>query len=194
MHASCAPLQKAWAVNIALACTAVQAEQSTFSLKEKDVIMDEVHDMICKLVAKHDIPVLSVQDIISAVANCLGIVVEGDINTHSIQHVLQEAEVAAEVQMVDKITQVDGSTRVTCFTGVQHEVNHTSKTQLQGWKDMIHEMCTMYNECMVGSMAGVADPRELVTKVKGMLTDHTEDQKKLICLFREWKEACVREV
>jgi hypothetical protein len=108
MHASHAPLQKAQAVNKALACTAVQAEQSTFSLKEKDVIMDEVCDMICKLVAKHDVPVSSVRDIISTVANCLGMVVEGDISTHSIWHVLQEAEVAAEVQMVDEIMQVDG--------------------------------------------------------------------------------------
>jgi hypothetical protein len=44
---------------------------------------------------------------------------------------------------------------------------------------------------MVGN---VADPRELVTKVKGMLTDHAEDQKKLVRLFRKWKEACEREV
>ncbi|KAG2126403.1 hypothetical protein BD769DRAFT_1668415 [Suillus cothurnatus] len=139
-------------------------------------------------------------------------VVEGDISTCSIQHVLQEAEVAAEVPMVDEIMQVDvamehlnyqshhitytadDSTGVTRFAGVQHEVNHTSKTQLQGWKDVIHEMCTMYNECMVGATAGVTDPRELVTKVKGMLTDHAEDQKKLIHLFREWKEVYEREV
>jgi hypothetical protein len=60
--------------------------------------------MICKLVAKHDVPVLSVQDIISTVANCLRMVVEGDISTCSIWHVLQEAEVAAEVQMVDTCT------------------------------------------------------------------------------------------
>jgi hypothetical protein len=88
----------------------------------------------------------------------------------------------------------DDGTGVTRFAGVQHEVNHTSKTQLQGWKDVIHEMCTMYNECIVGATAGVTDPRELVTKVKGMLTDHAEDQKKLIHLFREWKEVCEREV
>ncbi|KAG1864739.1 hypothetical protein DFJ58DRAFT_724711 [Suillus subalutaceus] len=84
------------------------------------------------------------------------------------------------------------STGVTRFTGVQHEVNHTSETQLQGWKDVIHEMCTVYNECMVGATAGVADPRELVTKVKGMLTDHAEDQKKLVHLFREWKELHIK--
>jgi hypothetical protein len=85
-------------------------------------------------------------------------------------------------------------TGVTHFAGVQHEVNHTSETQLQGWKDVIHEMCTMYNECMIGAMTGVENPRELVTKVKGMLTDHVEDQKKLVHLFREWKEVCEREV
>jgi hypothetical protein len=32
---------------------------------------------------------------------------------------------------------------------------------------------------MAGKKA-VADPREVVTKVKGMLTDHAEDQKKLV--------------
>lgn len=65
MHTSWVPLQKAQAVDKALACTAVQAEKrDTFSLKEKNVITDEVHDMICELVAKHNVPVSSVQDII----------------------------------------------------------------------------------------------------------------------------------
>jgi hypothetical protein len=96
-------------VDKALAHTAVQSEQrDTFSLKEKNVITDEVRDMICELVAKHDVPVSSVQDIICTVASCLRKTVDGSISTRSIRRVVQEAEVAAEVQMVDEIMQVDG--------------------------------------------------------------------------------------
>ncbi|KAF9234476.1 hypothetical protein BU15DRAFT_65654 [Melanogaster broomeanus] len=65
---------------------------------------------------------------------------------------------------------------VTRFAGILHEVNHTSDTQLNGWKDLINQMYTVYNECMGTAL----DWREFVEKVKGMLTDHAEDQKKLV--------------
>ncbi|KAG2141308.1 hypothetical protein DEU56DRAFT_755013 [Suillus clintonianus] len=142
-----------------------------------------------EVLTRHNRALAIVQDIICTVASCLRKTVDSSISTRSIRRVVQEAEVAAEVQMVDEIMQVDGVTLsgdgmshkninyqshhitytsrhgagITRFAGIQHKVNHTSETQLQGWKDMIHKMCTVYNECMVGNMA---DPRELVTKVK----------------------------
>ncbi|KAG1765072.1 hypothetical protein EV702DRAFT_1051139 [Suillus placidus] len=131
------------------------------------------------MASTHNIPVSSVRGVFGVIADCLGIAVEGDVSTRSIGRVLQEADVAANVQMVDEM--------------MKHEVNHTSKTQLQGWKDVLHDMCNMYNTCMAGEKA-VVDPREVVSKVKGMLTDHAEDQKKLVCLFSDWKRTCEREV
>ncbi|KAG1874805.1 hypothetical protein F4604DRAFT_1924926 [Suillus subluteus] len=51
-------------------------------------------------------------------------------------------------------------------------------------------MYTAYNECMDHSQ----DLQEFAVKSKGMLTDHAEDQKKLVRLFTEWKWTCEREV
>ncbi|KAG1853184.1 hypothetical protein DFJ58DRAFT_728297 [Suillus subalutaceus] len=213
MRVSRAPLQKAHAVKKATARTIAQTtKHTTFALKNKNIITDTVCDTICKLVATHDVPVSSVRGVFGVIADCLGIAVEGDVSTRSIGRVLQEADVAANVQMVDEMMEVDGVTLsgdgtshknvnyqshhitytshdgkgVTRFVGIQHEVNHTSETQLQGWKDVLHDMCDTYNTCMAGEKA-VADPREVVSKVKGMLTDHAEDQKKLVRLFSDWK-------
>ncbi|KAG2114426.1 hypothetical protein DEU56DRAFT_748953, partial [Suillus clintonianus] len=201
MRVSRAPLQKAHAVKKATARTIAQTtKHTTFALKNKNIITDTVRDTICELVATHDVPVSSVRGVFGVIADCLGIAVEGDVSTRSIGRVLQEADVAANVQMVDEMMEVDGVTLsgdgtshknvnyqshhitytshdgkgVTRFAGIQHEVNHTSETQLQGWKDVLHEMCDTYNTCMAGEKA-VADPREVVSKVKGMLTDHAED-------------------
>ena len=73
-----------------------------------------------------------------------------------------------------------------------HEVNHTSETQLEGWKYRASSIYSAYNEIR-GSERG-ADIREFPAKVKGMLTDHAEDQRKLVRLFKDWKLACEREV
>lgn len=79
---------------------------------------------------------------------------------------------------------------VTRFVGISHKVNHSSKTQLEGWQELITEMYSTYNQCMNTAI----DYREFVEKVKGMLTDHAEDQKKLVRLFLGWKQTCEREV
>ncbi|KIJ12215.1 hypothetical protein PAXINDRAFT_83254, partial [Paxillus involutus ATCC 200175] len=79
---------------------------------------------------------------------------------------------------------------VTRFIGFLHEVNHTSDTQLEGWQELLTSMSQTYNECMGSQL----DWREVVEKVKGMLMDHAEDQKKLVRLFLEWKRLCEREV
>ena len=75
---------------------------------------------------------------------------------------------------------------VTRFAGILHEVNHSSETQLDGWKEMITHMYSIYNECF----GNTTDWREFLERAKGMLTDHAEDQKKLVHLFMAWKQAC----
>jgi hypothetical protein len=81
----------------------------------------------------------------------------------------------------------------TRFAGILHKVNHKSETQLQRWKSHIEGMYDSYND-VVGGTAGALDVCDFPSKVKGMLTDHAEDQKKLIWLFTEWKQSCEREV
>ncbi|KAG1722699.1 hypothetical protein EDB19DRAFT_1834886 [Suillus lakei] len=129
---------------------------STFSLKEKD------------LVANLDIPLRSINATINVVVEALGVEVEGDVSQRSIHWMVIEGGIAAETQLVDEITRA---------RGILHEVNHTSKTQLQGWKHRANEMYSTYNDVMGGHNA--ADIWDFAPKVKGMLTDHAEDQKKL---------------
>ncbi|KAF9233214.1 hypothetical protein BU15DRAFT_54211 [Melanogaster broomeanus] len=220
MRASRAPSQKSRAIERAKGA-AIPTPPWSVSLKEKNIITNTSRDMICELVANLDVPVASVQETIRTVANGLGVLVEGEISSRSVQRVVKEAEVAADIQMVEEIAcaggitfSSDGTTHknisyqshhitystpngkgVTRFAGIGHEVNHTSDTQLEGWKELINRMCTVYDACMAASgQEKTMNPLELVAKVKGFLTDHAEDQKKLVRLFIEWKEACEREV
>ncbi|KAG2122911.1 hypothetical protein DEU56DRAFT_760188 [Suillus clintonianus] len=136
-------------------------------------------------------------------AEALGVEVEGDVSQRSIRRMVTEGGIAAETQLVDEITHArgvtlsgDGTTHkninyqshhvtltlpdgqtATRLAGILHEVNHTSETQLQGWKHQANEMYSTYNDVMGGH--NTADIRDFAPKVKGMLTDHAEDQKKL---------------
>ncbi|KAG1846434.1 hypothetical protein F4604DRAFT_1884162 [Suillus subluteus] len=142
---------------------------STFALKEKGVFTDVSRTMVRDLVANLDVPLRSINSTINVVAEALGDEVEGDVSkrngtTHkNINHQCHHVT----------LTLPDGQT-ATQLAGIPHEVNHTSKTQLHGWKNQAAEMYSTYND--------------------GMLTDHAEDQKKLVRLFAEWKRECKREV
>ncbi|KIK35064.1 hypothetical protein CY34DRAFT_26709 [Suillus luteus UH-Slu-Lm8-n1] len=180
---------------------------STFSLKEKGVFTNVSRAMVRDLVANLDIPLRSINATINVVAEALGVEVEGDVSQRSIRRMVIEGGIAAETQLVDEITCArgvtlsgDGTTHkninyqshhvtltlpdgqtATRLAGILHEVNHTT-----------NEMYSTYNDVMGGHNA--ADIRDFAPKVKGMLTDHAEDQKKLVRLFAEWKRECEREV
>ncbi|KAG2145926.1 hypothetical protein DEU56DRAFT_870202 [Suillus clintonianus] len=210
MRAARVPGQKVRAVEnavnkLVVSCT---ISEPTLKLKEGGVITDAARDMVRDLVAIHNLPVSSVNGAIATMSSVIGVDLEGTISEWSIGWIMKEASVAAQVQLVDEITQVEGITLssdgtthkninyqshhltysspdgegVTRFAGILHEVNHTSETH--------DEMYAAYNECMDHSQ----DPREFAAKSKGMLTDHVEDQKKLVRLFMEWKRTCEREV
>ncbi|KAH7890481.1 hypothetical protein F5I97DRAFT_1973003 [Phlebopus sp. FC_14] len=193
------------------------SKRKEFTLKMDGVITDTTRDLVHDLVAKHNVPVSSVNGTIEAVASAAGLEVKGEVSERSVGRIMLEADVAATVQLADEITrskgitlssdgtthknttyqshhitfsQPDGTGPVTRFAGILHEINHTSETQLQGWQEQLTTMCQVHNECMGDSL----DWREFLDKVKGMLTDHAEDQKKLMRLFIEWKKACEREI
>ncbi|KAG1805530.1 uncharacterized protein BJ212DRAFT_1303991 [Suillus subaureus] len=165
MHVTCALAAKTHANKKAWNILATEAA-STSSLKEKGMFTNVSHAM-------------SINATINVVAEALGVEVEGDASQYSICWMVTEGGIAAETQLVDKIT---------CARGILHEVNHTSETQLQGWKHQATEMYSTYNDVMGGHNA--ADIQDFAPKVKGMLTDHAEDQKKLVHLFAEWKQEC----
>ncbi|KAF9233996.1 hypothetical protein BU15DRAFT_53177, partial [Melanogaster broomeanus] len=217
MHVSRTPLQKAHAVKTAQEqMTRQSSSKSSFLLKENNIITEDSRAMIRELVADLDVPVASIQGVIKAVAEGLQVPLEGRVSQRSIGRIVKEGGVAADVQLVDEVLQAqgitfssDGTTHkninyqsrhitytshdglgITRFAGIQHEVDHTSQTQLDGWKAMIANLYSTYNACMNGSL----DPRQFMLKVKGFLTDHAEDQKKLVRLFVEWKRACERDI
>ncbi|KAF9231631.1 hypothetical protein BU15DRAFT_68173 [Melanogaster broomeanus] len=213
------PVQTQRAIQKAISAATSRAAPLGLTLKQGGIITDEARDMVRELVAIHDVPVLSVNGVVEAVSCAAGLEVRGSLSVRSVGRIMLEGDVAATVQMVDEVTKAKGKSitlssdstthkntnyqshhitytcpeegrGVTRFAGILHEVNHTSDTQLNGWKDLINQMYTVYNECMGTAL----DWREFVEKVKGMLTDHAEDQKKLVRLFLEWKQTCEREV
>ncbi|KDQ12198.1 hypothetical protein BOTBODRAFT_176720 [Botryobasidium botryosum FD-172 SS1] len=76
--------------------------------------------------------------------------------------------------------------RMQRFFGVSQAANHQSDTQLQGWVDMVQAMHDTYNESYMGK-AEPWDWRVFTQMVKGMCTNHANDQKKLFQLFGNLK-------
>lgn len=76
--------------------------------------------------------------------------------------------------------------------GVRPELNHTTTTQLEGWKDTLYGFCASNNnhpdaKCIV-------DPASIWQRVHGYLGDHAADQKKLSGMLETYRWECDREV
>lgn len=71
--------------------------------------------------------------------------------------------------------------------------NHTSKTQLAGWKQSTQEIFDTYNASPRGQ-SKPEDPCTLASRITGTLSDHAADQQKLGGLVKEWKVGCDREL
>ena len=65
--------------------------------------------------------------------------------------------------------------------------------QLQGWQKLVRELYDIYNASPRGQ-DNPTDARQFTDKLRGMNTDHAEDQKKLHRLTAEWKARNDREV
>ena len=64
------------------------------------------------------------------------------------------------------------------FVGIKPEVNHTTATQLAGWKAVVDQLCATYNTSPQGKDRPV-DPLKIWQKLTGYLSDHAADQKKI---------------
>jgi len=76
--------------------------------------------------------------------------------------------------------------------GVRAELNHTTTTQVQGWKDTILDYCAEFNghpdsDCIV-------DPASVWQMACGYLGNHAADQKKLSRMLETYQRECDREV
>jgi hypothetical protein len=68
-------------------------------------------------------------------------------------------------------------------------VNHTSETQLDGLKSVLDEVATAFRESPLGqTQQSNLSVELLATYLKGLGTDHSQDQRKFERLIRSWKE------
>lgn len=75
------------------------------------------------------------------------------------------------------------------FFGIDHAINHTSAEQLLGWKRKFDEAHSLWLRSPMGSRSPITI-LESVTRMRGMLTDHAADQKKLARNLEEWRREC----
>ena len=80
-----------------------------------------------------------------------------------------------------------------CFLGIMPEVNHTTNTQFEGWKQTIQRLCDDYNNSPLGKMVP-ANPTRIWEKLRGYLSDHASDQKKLSAMLQRYRWECDREL
>lgn len=78
--------------------------------------------------------------------------------------------------------------RHTRVLSVTPSVDHTSETQLDGWKtELQHLSCTFSQSPLACRLGLTLDVNEFLAKLKGFHTDHASDQKKTYRLWKEWK-------
>jgi len=80
-----------------------------------------------------------------------------------------------------------------CFLGITPEVNHTTTTQFEGWKETIKCLCDNYNKSPLGGEVP-ANPTRVWGKLRGYMSDHASDQKKLSSTLQEYRWECDREL
>ena len=88
---------------------------------------------------------------------------------------------------------IEGSEHHRRTLGVTTAPDHTSETQRDGWISLTKMFYDIYN-ASPHAQKNPADHRTFATKIVGMLTDHAEDQKKLVRIIQDWKRDCDREL
>ena len=130
-----------------------------------------------------------------AVAPSLAIA--GDGTTH--ENVNYEAKLVH--LPVDSYTDDNGgkSKHATHTLGVHSAPNHTSETQVNGWKEVLVEIAEIFINSPFGQSAHLQfSLKQFYGKPKGMNSDHAEDQKKAFWLFAcsnkmlQWKHLVQR--
>ncbi|KAI0738461.1 hypothetical protein C8Q80DRAFT_1113708 [Daedaleopsis nitida] len=187
-------------------------------LKKHGIITSAARATVRELVAL-GVPVKKVNRVLAVLARLTGVTVIGSIDGRSVRRIVLEGGIAARIQLVEEIRDADGitlsgdgtshrkinyharhaylnkvdGTHTRRFLSVNTEANHTSETQLAGWKDIVTDLYDTYNASPRGQLTP-ADPRNFTAKMRGFNTDHAEDQKKTFRLMEQWKEEQDREV
>ncbi|KAJ6471163.1 hypothetical protein C8R47DRAFT_1179543 [Mycena vitilis] len=185
----------------------VKAASQLFKLQQKGVITEASRELVTDLVSLHNVPVspdrsvgrivlegglISQAQIVHEIQSAADVTLSGDGT--SLYNIQQESKflnfktsLYAEGDVLHK--------RVHRFLGISTAVDHTTETQIQGWKDINAEIHEVYNST-VGADAPV-DPDTLPARATGYNGDHAADQKKLgrgIGGEDGWKQQCDRKL
>lgn len=88
---------------------------------------------------------------------------------------------------------LDNQVPVLRTLGVEKATNHTAQQQFNGWINVLDTCCDLLNRSPLGRSSHLSS-RSIALKLRGVLTDHAADQKRLLELIRAWKQSCDRQV
>ncbi|TFY76137.1 hypothetical protein EWM64_g7875 [Hericium alpestre] len=185
----------------------------TYVIKDKGQITDRARALIRSLV-DIGIPFSSLLDVIRCVLISAGIEVKGKFSKHSVHRIVLEGGVYARLQIMDEIQHTKSLTISgdgTSFRNINLEAgfmlykppgsktpqlrtlpliaatSHTSEAQLKGWQGRFNGFCTLWNSSPLIQDGGPVSINSILSKTKGMSSDHANDQKSLAALFEKWK-------
>ncbi|KAJ7120100.1 hypothetical protein C8R44DRAFT_623876 [Mycena epipterygia] len=174
--------------------------------------MEPSREMFRDLVALKVSPE-NVDPVIHTVGNGLGLQVQDHVSARQIGRVMEEAGIASDIQVAmeinaskavtisgdgTKIRHIDYEAKhvtfrdartgrpITRILDITSAPDHTSEAQLAGWHDvLVKGLINTYNASPPGQVNPI-DEDEFITFIKGLGTDHANDQKKLARLINEW--------
>ncbi|KIM79991.1 hypothetical protein PILCRDRAFT_89849 [Piloderma croceum F 1598] len=176
------------------------AEKSqTQFFKEKGVITDSSQEMTGELVAECSMPVTRVNKVIRTVARGFGITLKDTVDKHSVSHILLEGELASEIQLVSEMHNAgnltisgDGTTNKHINLKLKHGL---MVTPTYASDPDAPTMNTIPSQQFFSINTAIDHKSE--TQLQGwkdLIDHHAEDQKKLVHLFKSWKDSCKREM
>jgi hypothetical protein len=126
------------------------------------------------------------------IAKASSLTVSSDGTTHrNINYESRHVNVLAPIYESDEAAAVVHQSRL---VGVDSAPDHSSQTQLDGWKSKIKEKLDIYNQSPLAQRSQTAlRLADFFARLQGMNGDHAKDQKKLATLLKEIKAAFLQE-
>jgi hypothetical protein len=78
------------------------------------------------------------------------------------------------------------------FLGVASSASYTSETQVEGWKETISDISTVFNGSQLAhNSRQTLDLAGFLRRLKGMNGDHASDVKNTRRLIEQWRHNCI---
>ncbi|KAF9260488.1 hypothetical protein L218DRAFT_1002612 [Marasmius fiardii PR-910] len=209
---------------------------NSYYIKEKGVISDNLHAVIQDLICTLGLNQAQILPTVEQLVEEFGQEVKDKVSECSLGRIVEEALLAAKIQVADEYMGAKGSSSFlertigspqSCLKAFQQVVmvhhtktsnmkagichywkmmalseldslaswwqhGHTAEEQLDGWKTIIQDNVSIYNDSPLGQRKHV-NWHDFFILLCGMNSDHAEDQKKLFCLMEGLKETLEQE-